>query len=344
MQDILEASFRTYWKGMHKDVEEMVARYEIRQGTNPGYVTIRTTKAVGSTETRIVPTWCILGVVSTPVSSVEEYLEERGRVLEELKRHMLRAQQIMKKQADGHRKTSRSGGEAVRVNGPAAQGPAQLFYMRRKQSTSLGFVRPKGDVPLQGDFSAEHMILEVCFSFKFGRGADPLRREKLIDLLDINLQWRMHKVSDGQRRRFQICIGLLHPYKVLLLDEVTVDLDVVTRMDLLDFFKEECEQVVLKMEMEVIHMTGSVGWCWLMPKSARIRRSHRMSAVRAARALYSDSVDDRATVVCFLTVQHFGGFVSGGFLAALPTIVRRLSGGFPAFPAVFQLFWRLSSF
>ncbi|KAI0530941.1 hypothetical protein KFK09_000489 [Dendrobium nobile] len=44
------------------------------------------------------------GSSSTPVSSVEEYLEERDRVLEELKRHLLRAQQIMKKQADGHRK------------------------------------------------------------------------------------------------------------------------------------------------------------------------------------------------------------------------------------------------
>ncbi|KAG9143566.1 hypothetical protein Leryth_015977 [Lithospermum erythrorhizon] len=52
----------------------------------------------------------------------------------------------------------------------------------------------------------------------------------------------MHKVSDGQRRRVQICLGLLHPFKVLLLDEVTVDLDVVARMDLLEFFKEECEQ------------------------------------------------------------------------------------------------------
>jgi ABC-type uncharacterized transport system ATPase subunit len=28
-----------------------------------------------------------------------------------------------------------------------------------------------------------------------------------------------------------------------LLDEVTVDLDVVARLDLLDFFKEECDQV-----------------------------------------------------------------------------------------------------
>ncbi|KAH9609657.1 hypothetical protein KSS87_021123 [Heliosperma pusillum] len=73
-------------------------------------------------------------------------------------------------------------------------------------------------------------------------GVDIDRRDKLIQLLDIDLQWRMHKVSDGQRRRVQICMGLLHPFQVLLLDEVTVDLDVVARLDLLDFLAEECEQ------------------------------------------------------------------------------------------------------
>jgi CCR4-NOT complex subunit CAF16 len=72
---------------------------------------------------------------------------------------------------------------------------------------------------------------------------DVVRRDRLIDLLDINLQWRMHKVSDGQRRRVQICMGLLHPFQVLLLDEITVDLDVVARMDLLSFFVDECEEV-----------------------------------------------------------------------------------------------------
>lgn len=35
---------------------------------------------------------------------------------------------------------------------------------------------------------------------------------------------------------------MVHP-QVLLLDEVTVDLDVVARLDLLEFFKEECDQV-----------------------------------------------------------------------------------------------------
>ncbi|MQL94213.1 hypothetical protein Taro_026868 [Colocasia esculenta] len=52
----------------------------------------------------------------------------------------------------------------------------------------------------------------------------------------------MHKVSDGQRRRVQICMGLLRPFKVLLLDEITVDLDVLARANLLNFLKKECQE------------------------------------------------------------------------------------------------------
>ena len=35
-------------------------------------------------------------------------------------------------------------------------------------------------------------------------------------------------------------MGLLKPYKVLLLDEITVDLDIVGRLALLEFLEEEC--------------------------------------------------------------------------------------------------------
>jgi ABC-type uncharacterized transport system ATPase subunit len=35
-----------------------------------------------------------------------------------------------------------------------------------------------------------------------------------VQVLDIDLEWRMHQVSDGQRRRVQICVGLLKPFKV----------------------------------------------------------------------------------------------------------------------------------
>lgn len=51
----------------------------------------------------------------------------------------------------------------------------------------------------------------------------------------------MHQISDGERRRVQLCMGLMVPWDVLLLDEVTVDLDVLVRHDLLDFLKHESE-------------------------------------------------------------------------------------------------------
>lgn len=51
----------------------------------------------------------------------------------------------------------------------------------------------------------------------------------------------MHQVSDGQRRRVQIFLGLIRPFKILLLDEVTVSLDVVVRQDLLRWLKRESE-------------------------------------------------------------------------------------------------------
>ncbi|KAG6769477.1 hypothetical protein POTOM_025115 [Populus tomentosa] len=100
----------------------------------------------------------------------------------------------------------------------------------RREVAFAGF-----EVPIQMDISAEKMILGVA-------GIDPQRRAELIKVLDIDLSWRMHKVSDGQRRRVQICMGLLRPFKVLLLDEITVDLDVLARADLLKFLRKDCEE------------------------------------------------------------------------------------------------------
>lgn len=52
----------------------------------------------------------------------------------------------------------------------------------------------------------------------------------------------MHAISDGERRRVQICMGLMKPWDVLLLDEVTVDLDVLVRDHLLSFLIQESEE------------------------------------------------------------------------------------------------------
>jgi len=68
------------------------------------------------------------------------------------------------------------------------------------------------------------------------------RRDRLLDILDVDLDWHMHTISDGERRRVQLTMGLMSPWDVLLLDEVTVDLDVLVRDELLTFLKEESEQ------------------------------------------------------------------------------------------------------
>ena len=60
---------------------------------------------------------------------------------------------------------------------------------------------------LQGDIPAGQMIGSVP-------GVDPARRERVMQVLDIDPEWRMHRVSDGQRRRVQICMGLLKPPEV----------------------------------------------------------------------------------------------------------------------------------
>jgi CCR4-NOT complex subunit CAF16 len=74
-----------------------------------------------------------------------------------------------------------------------------------------------------------------------GGNAYPERRDELVEILDIDLNWRMHAVSDGERRRVQLAMGLIRPWQVLLLDEITVDLDLLSRSNFLAFLKKETE-------------------------------------------------------------------------------------------------------
>ncbi|KAH7033209.1 P-loop containing nucleoside triphosphate hydrolase protein [Microdochium trichocladiopsis] len=74
-----------------------------------------------------------------------------------------------------------------------------------------------------------------------GGDAYPARRDELVGVLDIDVEWRMHAVSDGERRRVQLAMGLIRPWTILLLDEITVDLDVLSRAEFLGWLKHETE-------------------------------------------------------------------------------------------------------
>jgi len=86
-----------------------------------------------------------------------------------------------------------------------------------------------------GDVSVSELIASI-------EGSDRERCNMLMEVLEIEEHWKICRISDGQRRRVQLLLGLARPSKLLLLDEVTTDLDVVGRQNLLQFLKEESEQ------------------------------------------------------------------------------------------------------
>lgn len=90
-----------------------------------------------------------------------------------------------------------------------------------------------GAVPLMADIPVYKMMEQLQLQYKE-------RRDELCELLNIDLyHWNMHQLSDGQRRRVQIMLGLLRPFNILLLDEVTTSLDVCVRQDLLQWLHKE---------------------------------------------------------------------------------------------------------
>ena len=95
-----------------------------------------------------------------------------------------------------------------------------------------------GQFPLDVDITVAEMLASRP-------EADPARRDQLIAVLDIDRRWRMSYVSDGQRRRVQLLLGLLWPCRVLLLDEVTTDLDVIARGDLLSFLRNQSTSTIV---------------------------------------------------------------------------------------------------
>jgi len=68
------------------------------------------------------------------------------------------------------------------------------------------------------------------------------RVQELVDIMQINLSWRINAISDGQRRRCQLLECLAEEKKVYVLDEITTDLDLYAREGLLEFLKRETEE------------------------------------------------------------------------------------------------------
>eukprot|EP01128_Nolandella_sp_AFSM9_P005439 TRINITY_DN261_c0_g1_i1.p2 TRINITY_DN261_c0_g1~~TRINITY_DN261_c0_g1_i1.p2 ORF type:complete len:269 (+),score=30.49 TRINITY_DN261_c0_g1_i1:1569-2375(+) len=123
--------------------------------------------------------------------------------------------------------------DAVLVLGQSAfhSTPRALTYLGSEWRRSVAFT---------GHGMRYHSDIRVAALLKAVNGHAE-RKAYLLQLLGVNPSWRTHTLSDGELRRVQILLALIVPCDVLLLDEITVDLDVLTRMELLQFLKEETE-------------------------------------------------------------------------------------------------------
>jgi len=87
--------------------------------------------------------------------------------------------------------------------------------------------------PFQMDIRAGDMMLQWQMD-------NQARRDSLVRILGINLDWRMHRLSDGQRKKVRIMLKLLRPWKLCIIDEFFVELDILSRKRLMDYLITEC--------------------------------------------------------------------------------------------------------
>jgi len=139
---------------------------------------------------------------------------------------------------------------------PAQQGVLCVLGRRPFEDLSLSrdVALVDGDFPVYVDLSVEELI-------RYGRGSvDPRRERELMEILEINPAWRMCRTSEGQRRRVQMLLALRNNIKLLLIDEVTSHLDVVSRWAFLDWLKRENEKHGLAVLYATHIFDGLSGW------------------------------------------------------------------------------------
>ena len=105
-----------------------------------------------------------------------------------------------------------------------------LAFLGESWNRSVAFAGHS--IAYQADIKVKNMMKKV-------QEENKERKQELEKVLGINLEWRMHLVSSGQRRRVRLFLGLLKPFKIALIDEMTMDLDIITRVKFIEWLKKE---------------------------------------------------------------------------------------------------------
>jgi CCR4-NOT complex subunit CAF16 len=131
-----------------------------------------------------------------------------------------------------------------------------------------------GDFPFDVDLTVEEIL-------ERREGLDRERLARLIGILDVRPGWHMNRISSGQRRRVQILLNLVYAHEVILLDEVTADLDVIARADLLAFLKADSESLRTTVLYATHVLDGLEDWAThlLYIREGRVARYARLEEI-----------------------------------------------------------------
>ena len=110
------------------------------------------------------------------------------------------------------------------------------------------------NIPIQSSLKVNEMMVALKKRY-------PERNSELLDILDINQEWVLNALSEGQRKRVQLYLSLIQPFKICLLDEITVNLDLLVKDKLMKYLKNE----TLQRECCIVYVThifdGLEDWC-----------------------------------------------------------------------------------
>ena len=134
------------------------------------------------------------------------------------------------------------GGDAIKVMGKNpfydTSSNDQIRYIKPNEWAIAEYSQPpfssvKGNLSV--DLSVGEMISSIQNEYKS-------RRDRLVDILQINLLWRMNSLFDHERKKVALFLNLIKPFEILLLDESLCTLDIIIRKNLLEWLKIESEE------------------------------------------------------------------------------------------------------
>ena len=126
----------------------------------------------------------------------------------------------------------------------------------------------------------------------------PERCDDIFDMMGIYLNWRLYKLNVWQRRRVQILVGMIRPFKLLLLDDIMTSIDVCVRKDMLCWIIKESNDHVSIYSQEIF--TSHPVWFYIGINDDGVPSSH-------LRLNLGDSLYRIERVKVILIVQDEGG-------------------------------------